>query len=463
MKSVLKNKWNKPLEGYKSKREPVSDANWFAKAATACENVSDALLREKKGYSSKIVKVAVGKLGAASTSTGIFSVASLLGSASTGTSIGTLSGAAFNNAALAWVGGTVVMGSIIVGVAALAGGVAISRVLTKHLYGKKRKLSELDQKECNIIDACHGLATAFRQQKKSRQPINLVVAKAIYEDALQPLGDDLLDAQSRINNWPYKAKRNLKTAIGELQDITNWLKDWLENNPNVSIGVVSSVFLQLLSDDVPSFDNNEELVIDALRRSIPKLKEATNAEIAEYIQSKNPDQLVGLQNNVKGIYHELRFAKAENADADEYVAELFESTNHPGADIRITNTLTGEIKDVQLKATDYLAYIKQHNQKYENIEVFATDEVASQDDDITSTGITNKELNEDVATTFEKLDNDDEFGVASSMTVAAMVSLARNVNVVLRGNKMTSSEKSKLLKDGMVSTGVAGIVSLLIS
>lgn len=466
MKSVLKNKWDEFLENYSSKREPVSDANWFAKAATACEDASDAVLREEKGATSKVTKGVAGKLGAAGTSVGIFSIASLLGTASTGTAIGSLSGAAFTSASLAWVGGSVFMGSIILGAATVAGGIGAvlgaGWVYRKYLYGKKQEKSELCQKEQNIIDACLSLAMAFHQQEKSGQSIDPAVAKAIYGDALKPLCDDLLDIQLKTNSWPYMARQRLETAIAQLKTITNWLRHWSEKNPNVSIGVVSSVFLQLLSDDLPSFDGNEELVMDALRRSSLRLKEATNVEIAEYIQSQNPTQLAGLQNNIKGIYHELRFEKEENADTDEYLVELFELTNHPGADVRITNTLTGEIKEVQLKATDYLSYIKQHNQKYEDIEVFATDEAASQGADITSTGMTNKELNEDVAAVVEELDDYGEFGVASSMTVAAMISLARNVNVLLRGNKMTSNEKAKLIEGGMVSAGVAGMVSLLI-
>jgi len=202
--------------------------------------------------------------------------------------------------------------------------------------------------------------------------------------------------------------------------------------------------------------------MDALRRSDNELRTATNEEIAAYIQSKDPSRLVGLHNNVKGIYHELRYVEEENNDGDEYIVELFQATNHPGSDVLITNTLTGEVKEVQLKATDYLSYIKEHNQKYEDIGVFATEEVASRSDDIMSTGFTNKELNEDVEGVVDKLDGYGDFGVASSMTVAAMISLARNVNVLLRGNKMTSAEKARLIEDGMVAAGVAGIVSLLI-
>ena len=55
-----------------------------------------------------------------------------------------------------------------------------------------------------------------------------------------------------------------------------------------------------------------------------------------------------------------------------------------------------------------------------------------------------------------------DFGVASSMSVAAMITLARNINVLLKGRGMNSEEQSKLLKDGSIAAGVAGIISLLI-
>ena len=52
--------------------------------------------------------------------------------------------------------------------------------------------------------------------------------------------------------------------------------------------------------------------------------------------------------------------------------------------------------------------------------------------------------------------------VGESIAVAAIVALARNVNVLLRGGKLTQSEKERLIRDGAVSAGVSGFISLLI-
>ena len=52
--------------------------------------------------------------------------------------------------------------------------------------------------------------------------------------------------------------------------------------------------------------------------------------------------------------------------------------------------------------------------------------------------------------------------VLSSMTVSAMIILARKLKVILKGGKMTNDEKSKLVQDVKVAAGVAGVISLLI-
>ena len=465
MKEIIKSRFEKAVDDYKRKQEPVSVNNWYFNAASACEDVSDAILRDKNGASTKIAKGVAGKLGAAGTSVGVFSIASLLGTASTGTAIGSLSGAAFTSASLAWVGGSVFMGSIVLGVAAVAGGigavVGAGWVSKKYLYGKKREKTELEIKEQNIIDVCLSLAAAFHQQSETDKPIDSVSAKAIYGDALMPLCEDLLEINTKVNSWPYLARQRLSKAILNLKKITKHLGGFSKKHPNITIGIVSSVFLQMMSDNLSSFNQNEQLVLDALRRSNNQLTDASNEDLAEYIQSLEPSQLSGLHSNIKGIYHELRFAHEENTDDDEFIVEIFDATNHAGSDVKIINSTTGEINEFQLKATDYLSYIKKHNDKYDDISVLATNEVASQSADISSTGISNSELNQEVTGMFDRLDESDG-GVISSMGVAAMVSLARNAKVLLRGNAMTREEKSKLVEEGMISAGVAGIVSLLI-
>lgn len=450
----------------KGEFEPISDENWYIKSAQACESVSDSILREESGVSKRIVKTVSGKLGFAGTGVGIFSVASLLGTASTGTAIGSLSGAAFTSAALSWVGGSVVVGSAVIGVASLAGGVGAilgaGWAYRKFAVGEKGTKSDLEEQEQRVLDVCLSLAVAFREQEKAGKNIDILSAKALYGDALKPLCEELLECKYRANSWPVLARRNLNKSIDSIQAITGYLYNWSKRNHNVAVGIVSVVILQLLSDDLPSFSENEKFVLEALRRSNHDLANATEIELASYVQDMNPAQISGLSNNVKGIYHELLYQNKENTDGDQYIVEIFEATNHAGSDIRIINIVTDEVKEVQLKATKYISYIKEHNEKYENIEVFATDEVAEMDISITSTGFANTQLNEDVSNVIDGLDDYDDFNGLASMSVAGMVTLARNTKVLLKGRSITQEEKEKLVKDGAIASGVAGLVHLIV-
>ncbi len=449
----------------KQEFEPISDENWYRKSAQACEAVSDALLREETGVSKRIVKSISGKLGFAGTGVGIFSVASLLGSASTGTAIGSLSGAAFTSAALSWVGGSVFIGSVIIGVASIAGG--LGAVLGagwayRQFAGKKRDKNELEEQEQRVLDVCLSLAMAFREQEKAGRNIDVISARAVYGDTLKPLCEELLECKYMANSWSVIARGKLNSAIDKLQNITGYLYNWSKSNPNAVVGIASVVIMQLLADDIPNFNEHEKFVLEALRRSNNDLTNATEEELAFYIQGMEPVQISGLSNNIKGICHELLYQNKENTDDDEYIVEIFGATNHAGSDIRIINTVTDEVKEVQLKATKYVSYIKEHNEKYENIEVFATEEVANSDTSITSTGFTNEELNEDVSNVIDGLDDYDDPSALTSISIAAMVTLARNSKVLLKGGSITQKEKEKLIKDGAVSAGMSGFIHLII-
>ena len=139
-----KNKLREAWEKHQYRKDTISDENWYIKTAIACEDVSDAVSREDNGASQKITKAFAGKLGAAGTSVGIFSIASLLGTAATGTAIGSLSGAALTSATLAWIGGSVFVGTVILTVSAVAGGLGAALgagfVFKKYVFGCGRLL-----------------------------------------------------------------------------------------------------------------------------------------------------------------------------------------------------------------------------------------------------------------------------------------------------------------------------------
>jgi hypothetical protein len=198
-------------------------------------------------------------------------------------------------------------------------------------------------------------------------------------------------------NWPDLPLMRLEDRKEDLVELFDALPTAQIQRPSVGrkstaaapvvTGVVSATILKLMSDTLPSFTEDEELVLQALRRSNKSLVDASEIELSEYVQALSVEQISGLKNNVKGIYHELAFQRQENLDGDEYIVELFGDTNHAGADVRIINVETGDVSEVQLKATNYAFYVREHNEKYENIDVLVTSEVAGSSPDWSSWGL----------------------------------------------------------------------------
>ena len=141
-----------------------------------------------------------------------------------------------------------------------------------------------------------------------------------------------------------------------------------------SASVAIAVTLQQLADGKRSgWMADQELVLQALRRSKASLADATDGELGTYVRDLSPERLQGVASNVKGIFHEMLVERAENLDGDAVTAALFEATNHPGADIEFSIN-GGVVREVQLKAVQDPAAIVEHFSRYPDVDVMATSE-----------------------------------------------------------------------------------------
>ncbi|WP_238379724.1 hypothetical protein [Celeribacter ethanolicus] len=449
--------------------------NFFEKGAISLEDLIDALLIEKRGTSARIVTALSGKLAAAGTTASLFSIASILGTASTGTAISSLSGAAFNSAALAWIGGSVVTGGwIVMGVAAAGGAVAYfgSRKLVEKWTGKRRKKKSLDAQEMGFVETCLMLATAFRERANQNAVLDPLTAETLLHNLKHDLIEQLDVCISKVRDWPDIPLTRLEDRKVDLVELFESLSTFhsqqslAKRKSSVAVpvvtGVVSATILKLMSESLSSFTQNEKLVLQALRRSNNSLSDAGELELSEYVQSLSVEQIAGLKNNVKGIYHELAFQRQENLDGDEYIVELFGDTNHAGADVRIINIVTGDISEVQLKATNYASYVREHNDKYENIDVLVTSEVANTSPDWYSSGFSNADLTAETSSALHKLGHGIDADIIDSMGVAAMVTLTANAKSMLKRESLSIEAKQKIIQDGVVAASVAGLVQLII-
>ncbi|MBL4741050.1 MAG: hypothetical protein JKY12_08635 [Sneathiella sp.] len=165
----------------------------------------------------------------------------------------------------------------------------------------------------------------------------------------------------------------------------------------------------------------------------------------------------GVINNVKGIYHELLFVAAENSDGDIYSAALFEATNHPGADVLITNELTGETQAIQLKATQYRSYIQEHKERYAEFEVFATEEVAG--DGVGSTGYTNEQVTGDTETVMGMLRDARDDVVDDAMATSAMIALAYQLGRVIKARGISEVAARKVAIEVTKTAFLSGLIA----
>ncbi len=214
--------------------------------------------------------------------------------------------------------------------------------------------------------------------------------------------------------------------------------------------VLAVTFQRLIDDPGRGWSAEEALVLDALRRSRRDLVEASDADLAAYVAGLEPDQLRGVVSNVKGIYHELLFEAAEDADGDIVLAQIPEATNHPGSDVEFT--VDGDvIGAVQLKAVASPTHIYEHLARYPGIDILATQEVAALVPSVSSSGYSNVDLEAEVRETFELLPGED---VPREMLEAAGASVLVGAAFAARNALRAGRVEPRALRAAMGDLGV---------
>jgi hypothetical protein len=231
-----------------------------------------------------------------------------------------------------------------------------------------------------------------------------------------------------------------------------------------SAAVVLAVTLQRLMDD-PSRDWSveEAMVLDALRRSKSDLSDATPEQLGAYLSGMNPDQFRGVVSNVKGIYHEMLVATAENSDGDGITAAIAELSNQPGHDLEFS--VDGEVvRLVQLKAVADPDHILRHLERYPGIDVMATEEVAILFPGVVGTGFKNADLEREVRDTLSATHGSDvtqelvEATSASLLVTAAFA--ARNA---VRAGRVDPRELRAAMGDLGVGLGTALALEVILT
>ncbi len=160
---------------------------------------------------------------------------------------------------------------------------------------------------------------------------------------------------------------------------------------NIDKEMISGVIALLIKKELQSFSFKDQIIIDALRRSMNELNYASIEDISEKLSRVDPERMPYLVNHIKGIVHEMEFVEFENEDGDSVFAALHSETNHPGYDVKMIDKNTNESWEIQLKATDDKGYVQDWIAQHPDGEIVVTSEIAEKMD-LPSSGLSNEGL-----------------------------------------------------------------------
>lgn len=159
-------------------------------------NAVVAAIRQDSEKRTRIfVNTVISKTTGVAAVTGIATLISAFGAASTGAAIGGLTGAAATTAQLYWVGSLIGLGTAAGGVMLAGTGIGIGvgggLIAKRWLFGKSRPEDDLQEHEKAILVACITLIRAIRQQIESGVPTSSAEMRLIAEHALIPLANQI--------------------------------------------------------------------------------------------------------------------------------------------------------------------------------------------------------------------------------------------------------------------------------
>jgi hypothetical protein len=443
--------------------------------------ISACIMQVSAGEAEKVA----GQFGAAIVSkiTGVVTTGALLtlvsafGTAGTGTAIASLSGAAATNATLAWVGG--LLGGGMAAGAVLTGGasVVVGLAAYKLLSSERRAFESISESEQRIVQSCWLLIAMIDDFLADKNcTFDQEVAKGLLNNTLLPLQVTLADGAEEIctqldakNAVAFRQHAMIDFQLVVIAGFNHFIESGTESIGTANLRpyeyVIGGVFYALLSRTAVDDSIESQLVLEALRRSDKSLVDASEAALSDYLDSYDADQLKGIANNIKGIYHEQLWVHQYNATHTDTVAELFGATNQVGADVQIRDFDTNEVVGIyQLKATNNVAYVNTHLERYPDIDVLVTQETAARMAGVHSSGIDNAEITEKVNQDLDAMaHNTIGDRVLASAELSAAIATGYGLIEMLRGEKNFPQSVTDAAKKMGVATAATAVSVYLFS
>lgn len=227
------------------------------------------------------------------------------------------------------------------------------------------------------------------------------------------------------------------------------LHDWFTgNNVYSPVKMRGDIFYMAAFAHMLAGRSNElqgplgQFFMQAIRDTNPELTNAKDTEIAAYMQDRlgalsgtvDAEAYQGMESLVRGRMFELLVQESETWNGLGWSGKpqrglLHEDFNHPGSDIVFTDMQSGEMIEVQIKATSSADYIESTLLRYPDTPIIVTSEVGEQFDgiDIIQSSIfSNEELRAVTSENFDEMLNNvapisttDAVGVGGGAAIAA--------------------------------------------
>lgn len=211
-------------------------------------------------------------------------------------------------------------------------------------------------------------------------------------------------AQGRISRTlVHLSRRYAQTEIPAGESFHAAFRRYIRANRESLLDVTvaaASVHIGALS----SGESIDPLLLQAIQATNPSLEESRLFALGD-------EALQGAVNTAKGKYFELLVAQRLNAGEQvgplllepTQTAVLAESATQPGWDLQILDANGSAVEYLQLKASGSIGYIRTALERYPDIQILATNELASSGM-ILDSGISDHELREKVGSAVKELD-----------------------------------------------------------
>ncbi|MBT4959359.1 MAG: hypothetical protein HON33_05250 [Flavobacteriaceae bacterium] len=190
------------------------------------------------------------------------------------------------------------------------------------------------------------------------------------------------------------------------EDIKNYKQPTSEFvQKNIDEMAVIAVMHKIKNGDA-LLNEEEHIVLEAMIRSTDRIVDMESASlyVKEMIERGN-ESVIGAASNIKGIAHDLKYAKIENEDGDSVFAFVPEDTSYPQFDVLEWDRETNQMEWVQLKSVSDASSVYDWVEKYPGSEeaLRVSEEVAKKHG-WKSSGISDAEMSKGVEDFFEKLE-----------------------------------------------------------